>query len=231
MHRNAPWAIVAVTLAAIAASCSSENVTGPVQDRNSGGTGNQMLLVEADVDLEPRIGGYHATFVVEVRDGANDPVSGAEVTIEYNYSRITLPESGSPGVYAAERSGAGSGDLRLEVVKDDMYVRGVTLGNIGIHAILEPQPNDTVPANQPLSVRWASDRQAPFAQLSSRDYDYEVADIGEYVVPGEANEPRSSQWIEIERANEVLITGGLSGSYFRMEVENRVEDVTVSGAL
>jgi hypothetical protein len=230
VYRNVPDAIIALALAAMAASCSGADAMGPVEDKNSGGIGNQTLQVLADVDLEPRTGGYQAIFVVEVRDGADDPVSEADVTIEYNNSRVILQESGDPGVYTAERSGAGSGDLKLEVVKDDMYVREVRLGNIGIHAILEPQPNDTVPANQPLTVRWASDRAAPFAELFSRDFDFEVADIGEYVVPGEANGPRSNQYIEIERYNEVRITGGLSGSYFRMEVEYRVEDITVLDA-
>ncbi len=231
MHTNTPRAIVALACAAVAASCSGADATGPVGDKNSGGVGNQMLLVQAEVELEPRTGGYQADFVVEVRDGSSDPVSGADVTIVWNHSRVSLQESGTPGIYTAAVSGAASGDLMLDVVKNDMYVREVTLGNIGIHAIIEPQPNDTVPANAPLTVRWVSDREAPLAALFSPDYDFEVADIGEFVVPGNVNEPRSNSWIEIERYNEVLVAGGLSGSYFRMEVEYRVEDLMVSDAL
>jgi hypothetical protein len=231
VYRIAPEAVIALVLVALTASCGGDNVTGPVDERNSGGTGNQTLLVEADVNLEMRTGGFQATFVVDVRDESNDPVSGADVTIVYNHSTVTLQETGDPGVYTAQRSGAASGDLRLEVVKDDMYVRNVTLGNIGIHAILEPQPDDTVPANQPLTIRWASDREAPFAQLTSRTFDFEVADDGEFVVPADDNDPRTNQWIEIERSNEVMITSGLSGSYFRMEVQARIEDVTVIDAL
>lgn len=231
MHRIAPEAVIALAFAALTASCGGSSLTGPVDERNSGGTGNQTLLVEADVNLEMRTGGFQATFVVEVHDESNDPVSGADVTIVYNRSTVTLQESGEAGVYTAERSGAASGDLRLEVVKDNMYVRGVRLGNIGIHAILEPQPDDTVPGNQPLTIRWASDTQAPFAQLSSRTFDFEVADDGEFVVPADDNDPRTNQWIEIERSNEVMITSGISGSYLRMEVQARIEDVTVIDAL
>lgn len=229
MHRNTPRAIVALTLAAMAASCGGADTTGPVEDKNNGGIGNQTLLVQAEVDLEPRTGGFFADFVVSVRDGSNDPVSGADVTIVWNRSSVTLQESGTAGVYTAAVSGAASGDLKLDVVKDNMYVHDVTLGNIGIHAILEPQPNTTIPANQPLNVRWVSDREAPTASLFSPDYDFDVADTGEYVVPGDENVPRSSSWIELERYNEVTITGGLSGSYFFMEVEYRVEGLTIDG--
>jgi hypothetical protein len=221
-------AIVALAFAALAASCSNADPIGPVEDKNSGGTGNQTLLVVAEVDLELNTGGFLADFYVEVDDATGAPVSGATVTIVWNHSTVTVPESGTPGIYEALVTGAASGDLKLDVVKDDMYVRDVVLGNVGIHAILEPQPDQTIPANQPLTVSWVSDLEAQSASLFSPDWDFTVEDNGEYVVPADQNDPRSSSWIELERYNEVEITGGLSGSYFLLEVEYRVEGLEIA---
>ncbi|MGD2215434.1 MAG: hypothetical protein PVJ64_01705 [Gemmatimonadales bacterium] len=231
MHRNTPGAIVALAFAALAASCSSADTTGPVEEKNSGGTGNQMLLVVAEADLELNTGGFLADFVVDVEDGSGAPVSGATVTIVWNRSTVTLQEGGAAGVYTAAVTGAAAGNLELDVVKDDMYVQDVVLGNIGIHAVLEPQPDETIPANQPLTVRWVSDLEAQSASLFSPDWDFDVEDNGEFVVPGDANVPASSTWIELERYNQVEITGGLSGSYFLLEVEYRVEGLTIAAPL
>jgi hypothetical protein len=231
VQRTTPMAIVALALAALAASCSNADPIGPVEDKNSGGTGNQTLRVVAEVDLELNTGGFLADFYVEVDDATGAPVSGATVTIVWNRSTVTVPESGTPGIYEALVTGAASGDLKLDVVKDDMYVRDVVLGNVGIHAVLEPQPDETIPAGQPLTVRWASDLEAQSASLFSPDYDFTVEDNGEFVVPGEDVLPHSSTWIELERYNEVEIAGGLSGSYFKLEVEYRVEGLEITAAL
>jgi hypothetical protein len=154
-----------------------------------------------------------------VRDRFDQPVSGATVTIVWNNSPLILQEDGTSGTYRAQQNGSGSGTLELTVEKDSLYVRGVRLGNIGIQAILEPQHDDTVLADQPLPVRWASDTQAPFASLFTRDESFEVTDNGEFVIPDNLNPARSNQTVTLERYNEVQISGGLRGSYFRMEVQ------------
>jgi hypothetical protein len=220
-------AILALTVFGFLASCDRHDPTGPAEQQNNGGVGNQTLLVRAEVDVEPRTGGFLTEFVVEVRDRDNQPVSGADVTIEWNYSPIQLTESGDPGIYTAELSGPGSGPLKLHVEKDGMYVRDVVLGNIGIHAITEPEPHDTVPANAPLRVRWVSDTEAPSAALFTRGEYFEVPDQGEFVIPASQNPASSDQYIELERYNEVQLSGGLPGSYFLMEVEWRVEPVVI----
>jgi hypothetical protein len=220
-------AILALTILGFVAGCDRHEPTGPAEEQNNGGVGNQALLVRADVDVDPRTGGFLTEFVVDVLDGDNQPVSGADVTIEWNYSPIQLTESGAPGTYVADFAGAGSGPLKLRVEKDGMYVRDVVLGNIGIHAIIEPEPHDTVPANEPLQVRWVSDTEAQSARLSTHGDTFDVLDQGEFVIPANLNPARDDQYIEIERYNEVQLSGGLPGSYFRMEVETRVEPVVV----
>jgi hypothetical protein len=231
VYNTTSKAILGLAFAALLASCSNADPIGPVEDKNSGGTGNQTLQVVAEVDLELNTGGFLADFFVDVSDATGAPVSGATVTIVWNRSTVTVPESGTPGIYEALVTGAASGDLKLDVVKDDMNVRDVVLGNVGIHAILEPQEDATIPANQPLTVRWASDLEAQSASLFSPDWDFDVEDNGEFVVPGSEMGATSSTWIELERYNEVEITGGLSGSYFRLEVEYRVEGLTVAAPL
>ncbi|UCC81654.1 MAG: hypothetical protein JSW46_11615 [Gemmatimonadota bacterium] len=231
MYRTTSKAILALAFAALVASCSNADPIGPVEDRNSGGTGNETLLVVAQIDLELNVGGFLADFYVVVEDATGAPVSGATVTIVWDRSTVTVQESGTPGIYEAEVTGAASGDLKLDVVKDNMYVHDVVLGNVGIHAILEPQPGATIPANQDLTVRWASDLKAQSASLFSPDWDFDVEDNGEFVVPGAEVDASSSTWIELERYNEVEITGGLTGSYFELEVEYRVEDLTIATGL
>ncbi len=219
-------AIIAVAFAS--ATCGGNDPTGPVDSQNNGGVGNQSLLVRADVDLDPRPGGFLTSFEVDVLDRFDQPVSDADVTIFWNYSPVSLVEEGTSGTYSAELNGSGSGTLVLTVEQDSLYVRDVTLGNIGIHAILEPRGGDTVPANSALPVRWVSDVDAPFATLSTRDESFEVMDGGEFVIPDSLNPARSNQWVTLLRYNEVQISGGLRGSYFRMEVRTTSEPFVVS---
>ena len=223
-------AIVAMAYAVALAGCAGNDPTGPVDEKNSGGVGNQTLLVQADIDLDPKPGGFLTRFEVDVRDRFDQPVSGAEVTIVWNYASLRLLEQDSSGTYTAQLSGSGSGTLELSVQKDSMYVRDVTLGNIGIHAILSPEADDTVPANAPLPVSWVSDVEAPFAILSTRDESFEVFDRGEFVIPDSLNGARPNQYVELLRYNEVQLSGGLRGSYFRVEIRTRTGEFVVSGS-
>jgi hypothetical protein len=222
---------LAVAIAAVAlvgAACGGNDLTGPVESRNAGGVGNQSLLVRADVDLDPMAGGFLTRFEVDVLDRFDQPVSDADVTIVWNYTSLSLVEEGTSGTYTAELNGSGSGTLVLNVEKgDSLYVRDVKLGNIGIHAILDPQGGDTVAADSALPVRWVSDVDAPFATLSSRDDSFQVMDSGEFVIPDSLNQARSSQWLTLLRYNEVQISGGLRGSYFRMEVRRASDSFVV----
>jgi hypothetical protein len=219
-------ASVALVLFGLLAACGDDDATGPESDLNHGGVGNQTLLVMADIDVDPRPGGFETRFEVDVSDRDGEPVSGAEVVIEGNFSPLELSED-SPGTYTAEFAGAASGTLTLRVEEAGTYVREVVLGNIGIHAFIEPSVNDSVPADVDLLVRWASDSEAPFARLTTRDAGFDVEDTGRFVVPDSLNSPRSSQRFELLRYNEVQIAGGLRGSYFRMEVRRALEPVVV----
>jgi hypothetical protein len=223
--------IVALACAGLAIGCNGDDPTAPNGSVNNGGFGNQMLLVQGTVNVDEVTGGFLTEFRVNVWGRDGEPVTGADVTVEGNFAPISLQESVSEGSYSADLTGAASGTLRLTVDKDSMYVRDVVLGNIGIHAFVAPEAQDTVLANVPLIVRWVSDREAPFATLTTRDETfYNVADAGEYVVPDSLNPPRSNQRFELLRVNEVQIAGGLRGSYFRMEVLRKVEPVVVQEA-
>jgi hypothetical protein len=222
--RRLRW-VLAAALVAVWLDCADS--TGPDDLGNNGGTGNQSLAVYGDVDVDPRPGGFLSRFQVVLEDRDDLPVSEASVVIEGNFQPITLEETATAGTYYGELTGAASGALGLSVEKDGMYVRDVRLGNIGIHAILEPEIHDTVPANVPLMVRWVSDREAPFARLSTRDHGFDVLDNGEFVIPAADNDPRSNQRFELLRWNEVQIAGGLRSSYFKMEVRGAVDSVAV----
>ncbi|NIR45597.1 MAG: hypothetical protein GWN99_14370 [Gemmatimonadetes bacterium] len=214
-------AVVAVVCAVIAAGCNGHEPLGPPDSLNDGGVGNETLLVMAEVEVDSETGGFITRFEIDVFDSSNQPVSDAEVTVVWNNTPVLVPETSTSGFYLAQVSGAGAGPARLSVEKDSMYVRDVVLGNIGIHAVLTPAAGDTVAANEPLSVTWVSDFQAPYAELLTLDEFFEVQDVGSYSIPANRNDViRSNQRIEIERQNEVEVTGGLSGSYFRLEVES-----------
>lgn len=219
---------VALVIAGLTAGCGGDDPTEPESFGNEGGIGTQSLLVQAVVDVDEVVGGFLTVFRVTVRDRAGEPVLGADVTVEGNFTPLRLEDEESEGIYRSQLAGAASGALKLRVQKDDMFVRDVVLGNIGVHAFIEPDANDTVAAGESLMVRWLPDREAPFARLSTLDFNWaDIPDDGTFVVPDSMNPARSNQWIELLRSNEVQISGGLRGSYFRMEVRKSVGPVVV----
>ncbi len=132
------------------------------------------------------------------------------------------------GSYRLDLDAAAWGTLRLDVTKDDMFVRDVVLGNIGVHDFITPKANDTLTAERPLEIRWFRDQEAPFVRISTFDFARgQLFDRGEFVIPDSLNPARENQRVEIFRSNEVQIAGGLRGSFFRMEVTNSVQPVAV----
>ena len=220
-------------LAALTLAAACGDGTGPATSRNNPGTGSSTLKVTADIDAndDPTIiGGFSTDYSVSVRDGLGNPVSAATVTIKNAaLGTITLPET-SPGSgdYLLTGNTFPSADFQLDVVKATDNVRGVILGGPGVHNITTPVKNATVPANQPLLVRWTVPSKAASAEVETRDFGpIALPDTGAYRIAGVDNPARPDQRIRVFRFNEVNVAGGLVGSRMRVTVRKTVEPVVV----
>ncbi len=219
--------------AVLAGALACGGGTGPAVSRNNPGTGTSTLKVTADIDAndDPTvIGGFSTDYSVSVRDGLGNKVSGATVTISNpSLGTITLLETGTgSGDYALTGNTFPSGDFTLNVVKGTDNVQNVVLGGPGVHSITKPLANDTVPALQPLTVRWSVPSQAQSAEVETRDFGpIALPDTGAYVIAGGNNPANTSQRIRVFRFNEVNIAGGLSGSRLRVTVRKTVQPVVV----
>lgn len=231
MTIRAVTTLLGIVSAALLGACSSS--TGPATSRNNPGTGTSTLKVTADIDAndDPAvIGGFSTDYTVSVRDGLGNKVSGATVTIKNaSLGTITLPETApASGDYFLTGNTFPSGDFELNVVKGTDNVRGVVLGGPGVHNITAPVANSTVPAGQPLTVRWTVPSQAKSAEVETRDFGpATLPDTGAYIIAGANNPARASQRIRVFRFNEVDIAGGLLGSRLRVQVRKTVEPVIV----
>lgn len=219
---------LAVTTGAL--GCGSG--TGPAASRNNPGTGTSTLLVTADIDANdvPNTTAFNTEFVVQLRDAAGSPVSGATVAMGNPVlGTITLVETGvGSGDYTATRSGFPGGDFSLNVTRGTDNVRDVVLGGPSVHAITAPVQNQTVPASQALTVRWTVPSQAQFAEMETRDFGpFTAPDNGTYTFPAAQNPVRADQRVRVFRFNEVTIAGGRPGSRLRVEVRRTVEPVVV----
>lgn len=219
-------------LAALALAACGDG-TGPATARNNPGTGSSTLKVTADIDAndDPTIiGGFSTVYDVSVRDGLGNPVSGATVTIKNaSLGTLTLPET-SPGSgnYLLTGNTFPSGDFQLDVVKATDNVRNVVVGGPAVHNITVPVKNDTVPANQPLLVRWTVPSKAKSAEVETRAFGpITLPDTGAYRIAGANNPARVDQRIRVHRFNEVDMAGGLVGSRLRVTVRKTVEPVVV----
>jgi len=222
------WIAAALVLLA---ACS--NSTGPAVSRNNPGTGSSTLKVTADIDAKDDptvIGGFTTDYSVSLRSGAGAPVSGATVTISNpTLGTITLPETATgSGDYLLTGNTFPGGDFTLNLTLGADNVHDVVLGGPSVHSITAPAKNATVPANQPLTVRWTVPSQATSAEVETRDFGpVTLPDTGAYVIAGANNPPNASQRIRVFRFNEVDIAGGLPGSRLRVTVRNTVEPVIV----
>ncbi len=221
-----------LALAALIGPLGCGNSTGPAASRNNPGTGTNSLKVTADIDANDdpaAVGGFTTDYLVTVRDGASNKVSGALVRVATSAGTFTLPETGAgSGDYFISGSGFPGGDFTLNVVRGSDTVRNVVLGGPGVHTITAPAKNDTVPANQPLTVRWTVPSRATQAEIETKNFGPRaVPDTGAYVIPGASNPAEAAQRIRVSRFNEVTIAGGLIGSRMRVQVRNTVEPVIV----
>lgn len=220
---------IAVATAALLAACGGDS-TGPATDRNNPGTGSSTLLVTADVDASDVPGGFVTDLDVSVRDAADNPVSGATVTISNpSFGVVALLETGAgSGDYQATRTSLPVGDFTLNVVRGADNVRDVVLGGPGVHVITGPAISATVSSQQPLMVTWTVPSQAKNAELETRDFGpLLMPDNGTFQIPAASNPARPDQRIRVFRFNELSIAGGLTGSRMRVEIRQTVEPIIV----
>ena len=223
-------AIRTVGLLTAVAACSDS--TGPVLERNDGGTGTTTLRVTADIDADQVAGGMVTVFEVRIRDGLGEAISGATVAIQNDdLGLLTLLEADAgSGLYVAERNAFSNKDFQLSVVSGEDLVEGVVAGSPGLHAILTPVVEDTVDAGEALLVTWEMPSTARSVEVSTRDYESGVlADNGEVLIPAIENVARLEQRVRVVRFNEVVILGGLPGSRLRVKVTREVEPILVQG--
>ncbi|HLQ57946.1 MAG TPA: hypothetical protein VK113_00390 [Gemmatimonadales bacterium] len=220
-------------IAALVLLAACGNSTGPAVSRNSPGTGSSTLKVTADIDAndDPTvIGGFSTDYSVSLRDGLSNPVSAATVTISNpSLGTITLPETATgSGDYLLTGNTFPGGDFTLNVTRGADNVRNVVLGGPAVHKITAPVKNATVPANQPLTVRWTVPSQAKSAEVETKNFGpVTLPDTGAYVIAAVNNPLNASQRIRVFRFNEVDVAGGLPGSRLRVMVRSTVEPVIV----
>ncbi|MGH7699858.1 MAG: hypothetical protein ACREMJ_04975 [Gemmatimonadales bacterium] len=207
--------------------------TGPATSRNNPGTGTNSLKVTANIEADDdaaAVSGFVTTYEVIVRDGLDNPVSGATVTISNpSLGTLTLPEDAQgSGNYIMTGNGFPSGDFRLNVTRGTDNVRDVVLGGPSMHNITAPTPNATDTAGTTLNVRWTVPSRAQAAEVETRDFGpFTLPDSGAYNVPGASNQARPDQRVRVYRYNEVSLAGGLPGSRLRVKVRKTVEPINV----
>lgn len=224
MDRLRTYALAATLVAAVA--CGS--ATAP--ERNNPGTGTNSLKVTADIEAQDAGTGYSTDYTVSVRDGTGARVSGVTVTIQNSgIGTLTLAETGTgTGDYAATRADFPDGDFTLNVTHGTDNVKGVVVGGPGPFAITQPKADSTVPALQPLTVKWTTPVKAKSAQVETRNFNtVTLPDSGAFAVPGASNPARPDQRVRVWRYNETDIAGGLTGSRFRISIRQTVEPVIV----
>ena len=214
-------------LAATTLACGGGSATS----HNNPGTGTSTLLVTGDINGSMSAGGPVTDFTVNVRDGLNNRVSGASVTISNSglpNGSVTLVEA-TPGTgrYLNSIAQFPGGDFRLSVTRNADNVQGVVVGGVGMHTINAPTRNAVVPANQPLAVSWTTPSTAKQASISTNNFNINTADTGTYTIAAANNPPSTNQTLDVGRFNEVDIAGGLAGSHLRLTFTATVDPYVV----
>jgi hypothetical protein len=217
---------IAIALLASLAACGGNSAA---TNQNIPGTGSSTLLVTADITGSTATGSPVTSFQVDVRDGLNNRVSGATVSISNGaLGSVPLVETtAGTGRYINSHSSIPSGNFTLSVVRSPDKVEGVVVGGPGVSTVNAPVQNAVVTANQPLPLSWTTPAQAQSVSISTRDFDAQGPDIGTYTIPAASNPARTNQRLNLSRLNEVNIAGGLSGSRLRVTFTSTVDPYVV----
>ena len=215
-------------IALAAAACGGHSIA---TDQNKAGTGTTTLLVTADVTAQVTSTGPLTSFQVTLKDGTQQPVSGATVTIHNDeLGDIPLVEANAvnnPGRYTNSKAAVGTSAFTLSVVRGTDNVQGVVVGNPGAQTVMAPVANSTVPANQPLILTWTTPTTAKSVSISTRGFTAQAPDTGTYTIAAADNPAQTNQHLDLARFNEVDIAGGLSGSRLRVTYTASVNPYTV----
>lgn len=208
---------IPVLFAALAFAACGGNSTAT--DHNRPGTGTSTLLVTGDINASQSSTGPLTSFQVDVRDGLNNKVSGATVTIHnQDLGDVPLVEAtAGSGRYVNSKTSFPTGDFTLSVVRNTDNVKDVVVGNPGAHTVNAPAQDSTVPATQPLQLSWTTPTTAKSVSIKTKGFGpAQAPDTGAYTIPGTSNTTQASQHLDLSRFNEVDIAGGLSGSRLRV---------------
>ncbi|HUG41170.1 MAG TPA: hypothetical protein VMM12_11830 [Longimicrobiales bacterium] len=221
------WVLAAALV--VAAACGDDPIA-PAIDRNDPGTGTRTLMVRADIEGQDVSGGFVTQFEVVLSDAQGARVSGATVTVRNSsLGTVNLLEiDAGSGEYVATVNSFAAGDYRLDVTRDSDQVSGVVVGGLSTHTITSPSVNDTLPANEPITVTWTRQSEAAGVEIETRDFTAEgLPDTGSYTIPGTSNPVSQDQRLRVWRFNKVDIAGGLFGSELKLSIRNTVEPLVV----
>lgn len=223
--------ILVLSAAAFAFACGSTSSNNAATSRNNPGIGSSTLLVQGDINAATTNGAPLTSFSVTVRDGAGNTVGGATVTV-LNSSvpdgvvNLTQLVAGT-GPYVGSVASFPTGDFQLNVVSGTDSVRGVVVGNPGMHTINAPVVNSTVTANADLPVSWTTPAVGKQVSVTTRDMSFTAPDLGSYTIVAAQNPPRPNQRVILARSNEVEAAGGLMGSRLRVTYTASVDPFVV----
>lgn len=205
----------------LAAACGGDDdVAGPVDGDSGGGTGN--LLVRAHIDSEE--GGAEIDVSVE-RDGQE--VADAEVVVGTDGADVLLERDGEGRYRGFDREW--SAWYSIEVTAGDDWLDG------GLEApdrptIIDPDPAQAFDphevADGVVVVTWDGD-PAMTVRVKTKDFEWSGADQGGIEIPAIMFE-EEEQEIEIDRANEIDLTGGAPGSSLSVETGGKTRLVVVN---
>lgn len=215
---------IAIITLAVAACGGHSTAT----DHNNPGTGSGTMTVTGDINASQTATGPSTTFSVRLRDGVGAAITGATVVVHNaQLGDITLTDANNSGVYTNTAASVAGADFGLTVTKGSDNVKGVVVGNPGVHTINAPTSNSTVTANQPLVVSWTTPTTAKSATITITGYSSQAPDTGTFTVPAANNTARTNQHVDVARFNEVDIAGGFSGSRLRVTYTASVSSITV----
>jgi hypothetical protein len=114
----------------------------------------------------------------------------------------------------------------LDIDAGDDYLSGARLVGPDLHTIESPAQSGTVSGREDLTVTWAHDQVADYAQVRTVNLDATAAeDAGEFIVPARmlnVSEQGSADRVHVRRGNLLMPAGAAPDSTFSVEVEPHV---------
>lgn len=162
-------------------------------------------------------------FEVDVFDAAGAPVSGASVIVDTESGPVALREGGCARRYCGEKEGYGETYV-LSVVRGLDVLSDAAFGGPRLH-ILELARYGQIDASEPLSMTWEPYHEADETSFETVNYAATIdGDPGAHDLPPGAlystDNATVEQYVRVQRALSLDLTGGLPGSRLTIAVRN-----------